>query len=78
MHDAIRGFDRYQFCMPINCLALSRSKRSQRGRDVVSRKLHGAAGNFDVDLTPPASGIECSQRRPERQLPPWSLPSRIL
>jgi hypothetical protein len=26
---------------------------------VVSRKLHGAAGNFDVDLTPPASGIEC-------------------
>ena len=26
---------------------------------VVSRKTHGAAGNFDVDLTPPASGIEC-------------------
>ncbi len=26
---------------------------------VVSRKLHGSAGNFDVDLTPPASGIEC-------------------
>ncbi|MEY2546118.1 MAG: hypothetical protein QOG48_1235 [Verrucomicrobiota bacterium] len=26
---------------------------------VVSRKSHGAAGNFDVDLTPPASGIEC-------------------
>ena len=25
----------------------------------VSRKTHGSAGDFDVDLTPPASGIEC-------------------
>jgi hypothetical protein len=26
---------------------------------VVSRKTHGTAGDFDVDLTPPNSGIEC-------------------
>src|SRR4029077_7079839 len=26
---------------------------------VVSRKLHGAAGNFNVHLAPPNSGIEC-------------------
>ena len=26
---------------------------------VVSRKHHGDAGDFDVDLTPPSSGIEC-------------------
>jgi len=25
----------------------------------VSRKTHGSAGTFDVDLMPPASGIEC-------------------
>jgi hypothetical protein len=31
---------------------------------VVSRKLHGAAGNFDIDLTPPASGIECRSGGP--------------
>ena len=26
---------------------------------VVSRKTHGSAGDFDIDLTPPNSGIEC-------------------
>jgi hypothetical protein len=26
---------------------------------VVSRKMHGSAGDFDVDLTPPNLGIEC-------------------
>lgn len=26
---------------------------------LVSRKIHGSAGTFDVDLTPPASAIEC-------------------
>src|SRR6185437_10069320 len=26
---------------------------------VVSRKTHGGAGDFDIDLTPPNSGIEC-------------------
>ncbi len=26
---------------------------------VVSRKTHGSAGDFDVDLMPPATGIEC-------------------
>jgi hypothetical protein len=26
---------------------------------VVSRKTHGSAGTFDIDLLPPASGIEC-------------------
>jgi hypothetical protein len=26
---------------------------------IVSRKIHGTAGTFDVDLMPPANGIEC-------------------
>jgi hypothetical protein len=26
---------------------------------IVSRKTHGAAGTFDVDLLPPAAGVEC-------------------
>jgi hypothetical protein len=26
---------------------------------VVSRKTHGSAGDFDIDLTPPSLGIEC-------------------
>ena len=27
--------------------------------DVVSRQTHGSAGDFDIDLLPPAAGIEC-------------------
>ncbi len=27
--------------------------------DVVSRQTHGSAGDFDIDLMPPAAGIEC-------------------
>ena len=30
----------------------------------VSRKTHGAAGSFDVDLLPPAPGIECRKGTP--------------
>jgi hypothetical protein len=31
---------------------------------VVSRKTHGSAGDFDVDLTPPTLGIECRSGGP--------------
>jgi hypothetical protein len=31
---------------------------------IVSRKTHGAAGDFDVDLTPPNIGIECRSGGP--------------
>jgi hypothetical protein len=31
---------------------------------VVSRKTHGSAGDFDVDLTPPTNGIECRSGGP--------------
>ncbi len=31
---------------------------------VVSRKTHGTAGDFDIDLTPPTLGIECRSGGP--------------
>ena len=35
--------------------------------EVVSRKTHGTAGDFDVDLMPPASGIECRSGGPDSE-----------
>jgi hypothetical protein len=34
------------------------------GNAVVSRKTHGSAGDFDIDLLPPAPGIECREGQP--------------